>query len=142
MDSRYPYRHWLLTLLIGPCLLALFSFLSDGINDVLSFFEALPYVILFEIVASFPVLLLYVLLFNIVPYKKISLPVLKWIFNVFIIGCILLVYQILGGIYFSWYTISYPVAVIISSLFLKIKAKDEVAVVENHLPDNAGNSSL
>ena len=109
---------------------------------MLSFFEALPYVILFEIVASFPVLLLYVLLFNIVPYKKFSLPVLKWIFNVFIIGCILLVYHILGGIYFSWYTITYPVAVIISSLFLKIKAKDEVAVVENHLPDNAGNSSL
>ena len=142
MDSRYPYSHWLLTLFIGPCLLALFSFLSEGTDDVLSFFEALPYVILFEIVASFPVLLLYVLLFNIVPYKKFSLPVLKWIFNVFIIGCILLVYQILGGIYFSWYTISYPVAVIISSLFLKIKAKDEVAVVENHLPDNAGNSSL
>ncbi len=135
MDSLYPFKHWILTLLIGPFIIAIFDFFSDGSSNMLDFFEAYPFFMIFGIMFSIPALILYVILFSIVPYKKISLPVLKWMFNLFIILCILLLNYFLGDLRISWYTFSYPIAVVISSLFLKMKANDE-------FPGNPQSSTL
>lgn len=126
MDSLYPFKHWILTLLIGPVIIALFDLFSNENSNMLNFLEAYPFFMIFGIMLSTPALIIYVIVFNIVPYKKIPLPVLKWLFNGLIIICILLLNYFLGEIKYSWYIVSYPMAVIISSFFLKMKAADEI----------------
>ncbi len=124
MDTFYPIKHWLLTLLISPLILFLYSFLFLG-GDSFSDFLGLYFVfILFGIVISLPALICYYFTFYLLKTKINSALQLKTILNVIAITGIFITFLIMEGSSIFDFILCYSIAVIICSGFSKIKKKE------------------
>jgi|GEM_PF-3349352 len=126
-DTFYPVKHWLVTLVLGSITTALFSYLIYG--EGAGLLEIFPFLVLWGMVLSLPSLLLYYLLF-IVWIKKMKSPMKqKLILNLIAIICMAISFMLLtdfdGSILLSFLT-GYLVAIILSSLFLKIREQGQV----------------
>lgn len=127
MNTFYPIKHWLLTLVIGPVVVALYEVLFSYSNSILSFLESYPLFIIFGIFFSLPVLIVYYFLFYLLISKPLSTLTIKSILNLVTIIGIVVTFILLGGSVAPDYSISYSIAVVICSWLAKIKNTESIS---------------
>ena len=120
MKIAYPLKHWITTLVLAPTIYVVGKSLDISFVDQ-SFWLALVAGLLISIIASVPVFLISVLVYNFLVRKMRDAAAIKVILNVIAIGgmsAILLINRRSDMMQFAW---CYVLAITISSLFYRIK---------------------
>lgn len=124
MTNTYPYKHWLTTLIVS----ALTIFFIDVISGNNNFNDALGICMLFIIYGllfSLPMFILYFLLFYILIRKVNSALIIKTILNTVTICGIYITIQLIGGTMMTPKLATYySIILIVCSLFFKIKKQN------------------
>ena|SRR5260221_7627604 len=121
-NKYYPLIHWLITLVIGPLIYYLHDVLFLNVKYVFSDFEMFFLFFLFGMFSSLPVLAIYYFVFKVFSKRVTSNLLFKLILNSIIILCVFITFRILNGSLELELSIVYSIAVIIGSLFLKIRS--------------------
>ena len=121
MDKNYVIKQWLVTLIIGRLFILLYasstsskSQLTDTLSLYLIFF-------IFSLVFSIPTYLIYFLVFYFLVKKTTSIILIKIILDVIAIIGIFVTTVVIGGSMLVLNGLSYSLAIIISTLILKMK---------------------
>lgn len=130
MDSFYPIRHWLLTLAIAPVIVALYAYLISNDTSMFSLLEAYALFFIIGLIFSIPMLLVYYLIFYFLIRKPLSALTIKSILNLATIAGILVTFYVIGGSATPDYSISYSIAVVVSSWLIKLKNTESVSANE------------
>jgi hypothetical protein len=123
----YPIKHFLATLLIAP-LISVFYVGQDSAPDIPetlgNIIETYPLFLIFGFAFALPVFILYYLFYKLL--IKTSLPdiAIKLLLNTEAIAGLLITLKLIGGTFVPTAMIFYSIAVIISSLFFKVRAPE------------------
>ena len=122
VDTFYPIKHWLVTLLIGPVTTGLLGYLFY--REGLGLLEVFPILVFWGMILSLPSLLVYYLLFTIWIKKLNSALKQKLLLNGIAILCTTASFMLLTvferSVLLSFMT-GYIAAVLLASLFIKIR---------------------
>ena len=130
MDTFYPVKHWLLTLAVGPVVVSIYEFFLSNDTSVFFLLEAYPPFLIIGFIFSIPMLLVYYLLFYFLISKPLTTLITKSILNLITIAGIFVTFIVVGGSTAPDYSISYSIAVVICSWFIKIKNSESLSANE------------
>lgn len=119
----YPIIHWIITVLVGPFLWAVYLLASSnsGYDDFGGLWLA---AVLLGAFMSLPVLGLYLLLFRFVRDASMPELLLKCLMDILIVGLAWITLAWQGGTMVPELFVSYALAIILSSMAIKFR-KDE-----------------
>ena len=120
MNKNYPLYNWITTIIIGPILFTVYEILFKN-ESISSMLEMIPLFILMGIIFSIPVLILNILIFNLLSKIITSKIFMKFILTVVGITGVVVTFKIIGGTLSNNLTIYYSIAIILSSIFVKLK---------------------
>jgi len=126
MDSFYHFKHWLLTILVAPVFLVISFSISDK-SFIPNFIQIYFISLVVGFIFSTPAFLFYCVIFYIALDRVTSVLIMKTLMNLTAIT------GLLSTLYFMFdsldreVSIPYTVAIILSSLFLKITKKENSA---------------
>lgn len=131
MDTFYPVKHWLVTLAIGPIVVALYEYMLSNDNSLFTVLELYPIFLIMSFIFSMPMLFIHYLLF--ISLVRTTLPTLaiKSILNMVTIIGILITFYLIGGSARHSYSLSYSIAVIVCSWPIKISKKASCTLEES-----------
>lgn len=133
MKPFYAVKHWLLTLLIAPIPLVLYSLFIDH-KDLSASLIYIPLVFTYSLLFSLPVFVLYFIVCSMI--KTIQSPILtKVLLNTMVVAGIIATLFIIGGSAKFNILFYYSTMVFVCSLFLKIKREDYDATEAELLKD-------
>lgn len=128
MKLPYPIKHFLATLLIGPCIPVFYetgSSVEGGNPGILQtlrdLIETYPLFLMFGFVFALPAFIIYYLVYR--AFIRTTLPSLaiKMLLNTVAIAGLIITLKLIFDSYIPTAIISYSIAVIISSLFFKLR---------------------
>ncbi len=120
MNRTFIFGHWILTLLCGPIILTLKSYVPNSTTkNVLGFIEIYPLMVIIGLVFSIPTYLFFILFFELIKYKNIKPIYIKSFFISTVVIGIWVTTNILSGTLWSDIAISYSLVAITLGLFLK-----------------------
>jgi hypothetical protein len=120
LTYAYPLKHWATTLSIGPLLAIIYDSISNS-GLITGGIQIYFLFVIYGVVFSLPVLLLYTLMFNWITKTNKSDIVIKTFLNVFTIGGVFLTFSLIGGSISMMASIAYSVAVLLASTFYKLR---------------------
>lgn len=124
-NQAYPFKHWLVTIILGPIL-----FSSFEINRLMSFMELYIMIFSYGALLSLPAFLIYLFAFSVLNKTKLSPLVIKVILTAgTTIGIFVTLYVLLDAL-FSQIGISYVVPLVLSSFFFKLRVNKNQAVLQ------------
>jgi hypothetical protein len=130
MDTFYPTKHWLLTLIIEPVVLTIYGYLFLGSKDIIADLSIQVIILIVSLILSLPAFGIYYAIFYLLKGKITDHFLLKVALNLVVIACILITFQVLGGKLMNIMTFSYSLSAIVSSIFLKIQKESTVVELE------------
>ena len=123
-NNFYPIKHWLITLAIGFLLLAFYEALFSSNIDAIGLLQTYPLFFMFGLFLSLPVLLFYFIAFKILA-KTIASPLtIKGILNIAAVIGVVVTFRIIDGSLTMSLSITYSIAILFSSLFIRLKNND------------------
>jgi len=129
MDNTYPLKQWLITLAVSPLLLAVYEYFFSSSASAADYIKLYTLFLLFGITYSLPVFAIYYLSFFLLS-KRVKSPLsMKIILNIIAIVGVYITFKILGGTLTPSLSITYIVAIFVSSLILKISIKKETNTI-------------
>ena len=124
MNRFYPIKHWLATLAIAPLLLSLSDRMKPHNSGDISFGELYPIFIAYGLLFALPALLLYYIAFYFVMNNcNFSSILIKIILDTIAILSLIITGLFFGTELTSEFFIGYSIAIILTSLFFKIRNK-------------------
>jgi hypothetical protein len=132
-ENSYPFKHWLTSLAVGPLILMTQDIVSgnNNLNDAVGIYFLF---VVFGLFYSFPVFILYLLLFSFLIRKTDSAFIVKTVLNLITIIGGFFTIKLIGGTMMTPILASYyAVALIVCSLFYKIKEQN---ALKDHTLDN------
>ena len=123
-SNTYPYKHWLTTLAVGPLILIIqdIFFGNNNLNDSIGIYMLF---LVFGLFFSLPAFAFYLLLFNLIIRKTNSTFIIKTVLSLTTIVGVFVTIKLIGGTMMTPKLASYySVALIICSLFYKIKKQN------------------
>lgn len=122
-DAAYPIKHWTATMLLGPLTSALVSYFFTQYDN--TYINLYFLILIFGVVYATPALAIYYLVFWYWVQKMSSAFLQKIVLNAIAIAMTLTTFYFLNGTFFvPEVKTGYCTAIIISSLFLKIRTSD------------------
>ena len=120
----YPLKHWLFTIILGPACLIIYEIILSSLSAGMSYLSwYFPFIIV-GMFMSTPFLALYYIVFKLISKRIQSSLMLRAVLDIFAIGCVVLTFIFIGGSDKYDLGIAYSASVIISSLFLNVKPKN------------------
>lgn len=121
-NNPYPFKHWITSLVLGPLIEFIYALFYNSYfklnTDIISMY--IMYFI-FGLVFSLPVFVLYVILFNVLIKKIVSVIMIKTLLNLLTIISVFIAIKSIGGTAMTTsLCISYSIGILLSSLFYKI----------------------
>jgi hypothetical protein len=124
-NNTYPYKHWLTSLAVAALILFIIDIISGNNNLNEAIGMCMLYVI-FWFVFSIPVFIIYLLLFNLLIRKTISVLIIKTLLNsITIIGVFITIKLIGGTMMTPKFASYYSIILIICSFFYEIKKQNQ-----------------
>ena len=125
-NSAYPFKHWFSSLIVAPLILMVQDYFS-GNNSFSNAIGIYMLFIIFGLFFSFPVFVLYFILYNFLIGKNFKTITTKVILNFATIAGVFVTIKLIGG---SAMTVNlalyYSVTIIICSFFFKIKTQKTI----------------
>jgi hypothetical protein len=118
-NKFYPLQLWLTTIGIAPTIMAIIAF-GEGEFAFLFLF------MLFALVYLIPVFLICLVTFKLLIQKGLSAILIKVLLNLIALAGVFITFQLIAGSMISLLTLTYSVAIVVSSLFYKIYRKEEI----------------
>src|SRR4051812_17406603 len=98
MNRSYYINHWVLTLVMGPLILAFFNFSSTSIQGLaIDLRDTYGVTFVFSALFSIPTLATYYIIFNVLKRKNITGAVLKTILILWTIAGLITTMLLIGG---------------------------------------------
>lgn len=127
----YPIRHFLATLLIAPLISAIYAvgdFAEDVAPDIMetlrNIIETYPLFLVFGFAFALPVFILYYLSYNLLVKTSLPAIAIKLLLNTEAIAGLMITLKLIGGTFVPTAILFYSIAVIISSLFFKLRTPE------------------
>ncbi len=120
-NSVYPFKHWLSSLVVAPFILMVQDYFS-GNNNFSNALGIFMLFIIFGLLFSFPVFVLYFILYNFLISKMFNTIITKVILNsATIIGVFVIIKLIGGSAMTTSLALHYSATIIVCSFFFKIE---------------------
>lgn len=120
MNRVFIFGHWILTLLCGPIILTLKSYLPNSdTKNVLGFLEVYPIMVIIGLIFSIPTYVLFFFVFELIKDKNIKTIYIKSFFIFIVVIGIWVTTNIISGTLWSDIAISYSLTAIALGLILK-----------------------
>lgn len=120
MNRAFIFGHWILTLLCGPIILTLKSYLpNSNTKNVLGFLEVYPIMVIIGLIFSIPTYVLFFFVFELIKDKNIKTIYIKSFFIFIVVIGIWVTTNIISGTLWSDIAISYSLTAIALGLILK-----------------------
>jgi hypothetical protein len=124
MNKFYPIQLWLF---IGPILYVFYVILHSGQGKDLEMFALYPIFLIMGLVYSIPLFLIFYITFRLFVQKIPSTLAIKVFLNILLVIEVFITFKIISGSEALSLSISYSIAVIISSIFLRL-GRDQILV--------------
>lgn len=124
---NYPFKHFLTTLLIGPFMPIFFDAKSyvEGAPSLIKFFESVletyPLFLTFGLAFALPTFILYYFFYKLLIGTSIPDIGIKLLLNTEAIIGLIITFKLIDGSYAPTGTLSYAIAVVLSSFFFKLR---------------------
>lgn len=120
MNRAFIFGHWILTLLCGPIILTLKSYLpNSNTKNVLGFLEVYPIMVIVGLIFSTPTYILFFFVFELIKEKNIKTIYIKLFFIFIVVIGIWITTNMISGTLWSDIPISYSLTAIALGLILK-----------------------
>lgn len=120
MNRAFIFGHWILTLLCGPIILTLKSYLPNSdTKNVLGFLEVYPIMVIIGLIFSIPTYVLFFFVFELIKDKNIKTIYIKSFFIFIVVIGIWVTTNIISGTLWSDIAISYSLTAIALGSILK-----------------------
>ncbi|KUJ63628.1 hypothetical protein AR687_00125 [Flavobacteriaceae bacterium CRH] len=120
MNRAFIFGHWILTLLCGPIILTLKSYLTNSnTKNVLGFLEVYPIMVIVGLIFSIPTYVLFFFVFELIKDKNIKTIYIKAFFIFIVVIGIWVTTNMISGTLWSDIAISYSLTSIALGLILK-----------------------
>lgn len=119
LNNSYPFKHWLLTLILGQVFLYIYESLRGNSNALILIH---PLMVLVSAIFSLPAFACYLILFDFLSLKKIDLLVKKIILILFSIFAIIMTFTVITNELRSWIPL-FSIASLASGVIFSIEKK-------------------
>lgn len=129
LNKSYPVKQWLCTLFFGPLLAALYKSLFYSYSSGFEYIDLFIILVVFGMGYSLPVLTIYYLCFFMLAGKIKNTTWLKVILNSIACTGVIVMYKLLGDVFFGELAIVYMILIICTSFLLKIRKVKKMNII-------------
>jgi hypothetical protein len=123
MHFKYPVKHWLTTLTLGPLLMIIYdAFISTRLmNESVGIYILF---LMFGVCFSLPAFFLYLFIYNRIIKEKISNLSIKTILNVIGVTLVIAIFLLIKGSMSQLLIFCYSIAIVVGSLFYRLRPRE------------------
>jgi hypothetical protein len=126
MNWSYLFRHWFLTLIIGPIISQIMMFFfNENSHQIVGLLEIYPISLIFGLLFSTPTYILYGILYHFLGSNHIKSNYAKVILITFSISGVIITTSIIKGYMMQDIAIAYSIASFITGFLIKLNFKND-----------------